>query len=138
MGQAVALVMSFKGMQAERAAAKSEQQQAQIDKEMAGVSTQQDTVDRGRQLYAQLAALNSGFAGSGLSSAGATKQNFGRMEKKYSKEDISSRKVMGSAERRKFQLTGFSAKMSGKAAGYKFAGKAAKYGQDAYKAGKII
>ncbi len=138
MGQALALVMSFKGMQAEKAAVKSEQQQAQISTEMADISTQQDTVDRGRQLYAQLAALNTGFAGSGLSGAGSSKQNFGRVEKKYSKEDISSRKVMGSAERRKFQLTGFSAKMGGKAAGYKFAGKAAQYGKDAYDAKKII
>jgi len=138
MGEAIALVFDYKGMQAQKAAAKSEQQQAQINAEMADISTQQDTVDRGRQLYAQLAALNTGFAGSGLSGAGATKQNFGRMEKKYSKEDIASRKVMGSAERRKFQLTGFSAKMGGKAAQYKFAGKASRYGKDAYDAKKII
>jgi hypothetical protein len=138
MGEAIALVFDYKGMEAKKAAAKSEQQQAQINADMADISTQQDTVDRGRQLYAQLAALNTGFAGSGLSGAGATKQNFGRMENKYSKEDISSRKVMGSAERRKFQLTGFSAKMSGKAAQYEFAGKAAKYGQDAYKAAKDV
>ena len=138
MGQAIALVMNFKGMQADRGAAKSEQQQAQIGKEMAGISTQQDVVDRTRQLYAQLSSVNSSFSSSGLSGAGSSKQNFGRMEKKFSKEDISSRKVMGSAERRKFQLTGFSAKMGGKAAGYKFAGKAAKYGKDASDAGKLI
>jgi len=132
MGEAIALVFDYKGMQAQKAAAKSEQQQAQINAEMADISTQQDTVDRGRQLYAQLAALNTGFAGSGLSGAGATKQNFGRMEKKYSKEDIASRKVMGSAERRKFQLTGFSAKMGGKAAQNQFYGKAARTGQSMY------
>jgi hypothetical protein len=54
------------------------------------------------------------------------------MENKYSKEDIASRKVMGSAERRKFQLTGFSAKMGGKAAQYQFYGKASRTGQEMY------
>tara|TARA_E500000081_G_C6105108_1_gene339546 strand:+ start:94 stop:525 length:432 start_codon:yes stop_codon:yes gene_type:complete len=127
MGNTLALVMDFKGMQAQKAAAAAERQQAQIAGEMAEISTQQDVVDRGRALYEQLAALNTGFAGSGLSGAGATKQNFGRMEKKFSKDDIASRKVMGSAERRKYQLTGFGAKMSGKAAGYKFGSKVGKY-----------
>ena len=138
MGEAIGLVFDFKGMQAQKAAAAAERQQAEIQAQMADISTQQDTVDRGRAMYAQLAALNTGFAGSGLSGAGATKQNFGRMEKKFSKEDIASRKVMGSAERRKYQLTGFGARMSGKAAQNKFYGQAARYGQKAYKAGKII
>lgn len=138
MGEAIALVFDFKGMQAQKAAARAEQQQAQVNAEMADISTQQDTVDRGRAMYAQLAALNTGFAGSGLSGAGASKQNFGRMEKKFAKEDIASRKVMGSAERRKFQLTGFGARMSGKAAQNKFYGQAARYGKKAYDAKKII
>ena len=132
MGEAIALVFDFKGMQAQKAAAKAEQQQAEIQGQMADISTQQDTVDRGRAMYAQLAALNTGFGSSGLTGAGATKQNFGRMEKKFAKEDIASRKVMGSAERRKFQLTGFGAKMSGKAAQNQFYGSAARTGQSMY------
>jgi len=127
MGEAIALVFDYKGMQAKKAAAKAEQQQIEVDKELSGISQQQDTVDRTRQLYAQLASVNNSFASSGLTGAGATKMNLARGEKKMASSDIASRKVMGSSQRRKLCLQGFNSKMSGKAAGYEFGRKTGKY-----------
>lgn len=127
MGNTLALVMDYKGMQAQKAAAKSEMQQAELAGKMEALSTQQDVVDRGKQLYAQLAAVNTQFASSGLTGAGASKANFERMEQRMSASDIASRKTMGLAKRRAYKLQGFSAKMAGKAAQYEFGAKAGEY-----------
>tara|TARA_R100000231_G_scaffold89030_1_gene67387 strand:+ start:272 stop:703 length:432 start_codon:yes stop_codon:yes gene_type:complete len=131
MGQAIGLVMAYKGMQADQAAAASERQQAQLSAEMSDISTQQDTVDRTKQLYAQLSSVNSSFSSSGLTGAGATKSNLSRGERKMAASDISSRKIMGSAQRRKFKLEGFNAKMKSKSSKYKFGAQVGKYASDA-------
>ena len=136
MGETVALLFDFKGMQAKKAAAKAEQQQIEVDKQLSGISQQQDTVDRTRQLYAQLASVNNSFASSGLTGAGATKMNLARGEKKMASSDIASRKVMGSSQRRKLSLQGFNSKMSGKAAGYEFGSKAGKFASGSMKSKK--
>ena len=127
MGESIALVFDFKGMQAKKAAAKAEQQQIEVDKQLSGISQQQDTVDRTKQLYAQLASVSNSFASSGLTGAGATKMNLARGEKKMASSDIASRKVMGSSQRRKLSLQGFNSKMKGKAAQYEFGSKAGKF-----------
>lgn len=131
MGQTAALVMDFKSMQASKAAAASEAQQAYEMGEMADISTSQDNVDRSRALYNQLASISNAVSSQGLSGAGASTGNFKRTEKKFSSEDIASRKIMGNAERRKYQLSGFNAKMGGKASKYKFAARTAgRFGGD--------
>ena len=127
MGESIALMFDFKGMQARKAAAKAEQQQIEVDRQLSDISQRQDTVDRTKQLYAQLASVNNSFASSGLTGAGATKMNLARGEKKMSSSDIASRKVMGSSQRRKLSLQGFDSKMRGKAAGYEFGRKVGKF-----------
>tara|TARA_R100001594_G_scaffold148905_1_gene205262 strand:+ start:1741 stop:2211 length:471 start_codon:yes stop_codon:yes gene_type:complete len=127
MGNTLALVMDYKGMQAQKAAAESEMQQAELAGKMEALSTQQDVVDRTKQLYAQLAAVNTQFSSSGLTGSGASKANFERMERDMSASDIAARKTMGLAKRRTYRLQGFNAKMDKKAATYAFYGKAGKY-----------
>ena len=133
MGNTLALVMDYKGMQAQKAAAKSEMQQAELAGKMEALSTQQDVVDRGKQLYAQLAAVNTQFSSSGLTGAGASKANFERMERNMSTSDIAARKTMGLAKRRQYKLQGFGAKMAGKAAEYEFGSKVGEYAAGQYK-----
>ena len=135
MGQTVALIMDYKGMQTQKAAAAAEQQQFEMAGKMEEISTAQDNVDRTRALYEQLASLNNQFASSGVSGAGATKSNFARGERLMASRDISSRKLMGQSQRRQYQLGAFGSKMKGKAAQYQFYGKAAKYGQKSYDSG---
>lgn len=136
MGQAVGLALAFKGMQYQKAAADAEAQSAREQGELANIQTQQQTVERGRDLARQLASLSSQFSGSGLSGGGATVANFQRTEGKSAMDDISSIKVMGNAQRRKFQLSGYSSKMGGKAAQMEFGAKAGKYAYDSKQAGQ--
>jgi len=131
MGQTAALVMDYKSMQASKAAAASEAQQAYEMGEMAEISTSQDNVDRSRALYNQLASIGTAVSSQGLTGAGASTGNFKRTEKKFASEDIASRKIMGNAIRRKYKLSGFNAKMGGKAAKYDFAARSAgRFGGD--------
>lgn len=127
MGQTLALVMDYKGMQTQKAAAAAERQQFELAGKMEEISTAQDNVDRTRALYEQLASLNNQFASSGVSGAGATKSNFARGERVMASRDISSRKLMGQSQRRQYQLGAFGSKMKGKAAQYAFYGKAGEY-----------
>ena len=58
MGESLALVMDYKGMQTQKAAAAAERQQFETASKMEELSTAQDNVDRTRALYEQLASLN--------------------------------------------------------------------------------
>lgn len=138
MGQTLALVMDYKGMQTQKAAAAAERQQFELAGKMEEISTAQDNVDRTRALYEQLASLNNQFASSGVTGAGATRANFARGERKMASRDISARKLMGQSQRRQYQLGAFGSKMKGKAAQYQFYGKAAQFGQKSYNSGQGI
>lgn len=137
MGSTAEAVMAIPAAKATRAGYAAEGQSAMEQKAMSEISTSQDVVDRGQALYQQLASLNSSFSGSGLSGAGASKENFDRVEKRFADSDITSRKVMGMAEGRRYTLSAFSSKMGGRAAKYNMYGKIAKAGGDSYRAGKI-
>jgi len=127
MGQTAALIMDFQSYKANRAASAAEAQQAVEQAELSDIQTQQTVVDRGRLLAEQIASVNSQFSSSGVSltGAGTSPMNFKRIEDKFAKEDIASAKVMGNANRRKFQLSAFSSRMGGKAAKSKFLGRTA-------------
>tara|TARA_B100001250_G_C19799600_1_gene790363 strand:- start:1354 stop:1794 length:441 start_codon:yes stop_codon:yes gene_type:complete len=85
--------------------------------DMAKIEADQQENSRRNQLLGIMSALNVSESSRGLSvGQGGTSSALKESEKKFADADISSIKLMGLSNRRKFTLAGASAKKSGKAA----------------------
>jgi len=114
---AISVGTQLVGAKLQKDAYEAEVQSNAEQAEMAKIEADQQENVRRNDLLQIMSALNVSEAGRGLTvSSGGTGSALRESEKKFADADISSIKLMGLSNRRKFTLAGTSAKRSGQAA----------------------
>ena len=116
--QAIGVIAGLAAAQQQAKAYRLQQQQYKEQAEMAKIEADQKEVQRSEQLRRTLAALGVSGSARGVS-AGPSSQSQSALaadEKKMAANDISSIRLMGSSQRRKFELSAQSAGVGAKAA----------------------
>ena len=114
--QAIGVLAGFAAAQQQAKAYKLQQQQYKEQAEMAKIQADQQEEQRSDQLKRTLAALGVSGSARGVSVGVGSQSALAADEKKIANKDIASIKLMGSANRRKFELSATSAGAGAKAA----------------------
>ena len=114
--QAAGAVAGLYAAKMQRDAYEAEAKSAEENAKMAQIQASQQEVDRMRQLRMQLASLKTMNSAQGvaLGTSGSTSALIDN-EYKMASEDISSIKLMGQSNRRKYELSAESSRIGGKA-----------------------
>lgn len=127
-------VLGLAGARQQKAAADMEAQSYREQAEMASIQARQQEEERNTQLRKQLASLGTSMSAQGV--ALGTSASVGAIEKSeidIAKKDISSIKLMGMSNRRKYEISASSSKAKGKAIMLGATAKALGTGYDIYK-----
>jgi len=120
MGVEMQVASAFVGLMAANKAKSAYEMEAQSYEEarkMESIKTSQQVVERDRRLRAQLASLDSSMAAQGITiGTSASISALENDEKKLASADISSIKLMGASNRRKYGLSAQSSKIKGESA----------------------
>lgn len=122
MGMNMQIASVFLGLMAVQQQRKAAEMQARAYEEqgqLAEIQAGQQEVERNRKLRMQLASLDSTMAGRGVSiGTSASSEALAVDEERMALADISSIKLMGMSERRKYSLSAASSRAKGQAATY--------------------
>jgi hypothetical protein len=106
---------------------------------MAAIQASQQESERNRRLRSQLSTLNNAMAGQGVAlGTSSSVEALARDEEKIALADISSIKLMGLSQRRKYGISAASAKAGGRAAVLGGFSKSAQMGYDIYTGKKSV
>lgn len=113
--QVAGLMMSMQAAQMQKQAYEMEAQAQEEQSAMAKIEASQREVERNRQLRIQLASLGTSMAAQGVSIGSPSVLALAGDEEKIAKNDISSIRLMGMANRRKYELGAAGSRAAGKA-----------------------
>ena len=103
--QVAGAVIGLAGARQAKAASEMEARAYEEQAEMASIQARQQEEERNTQLRKQLASLGTSMSAQGITlGTSASVATLAGQEKKIAKKDISSIKLMGMANRRKFQI----------------------------------
>lgn len=115
--QVAGLVVGLAGARQQKAVADMEAQAYREQAEIASIQARQQEEERRTQLRKQLASLGTSMSAQGISlGTSASVSAIRRSEIDIANKDISSIKLMGMSNRRKYEISAAGSKASGKAA----------------------
>ena len=114
--QVAGAVIGLAGARQAKAASEMEARAYEEQAEMASIQARQQEEERNTQLRKQLASLGTSMSAQGIAlGTSASVATLAGQEKKIAKKDISSIKLMGMSNRRKFQISAAGSRAAGKA-----------------------
>lgn len=120
MGMGMQIAGVFLGLMAAQQARKAAEMEAQAyeeQKDLAEIQSGQQEIERNRKLRMQLASLSASMANQGTALGTSASTEALRLdEEKMALADVSSIRLMGQVERRKYSLSAASSRASGQAA----------------------